>query len=258
MKELFLEKLPLSLAIITKNEEKNIERCLRSVPFAGDVVIVDSESTDRTLEIAQNLGARVFTEPWKGFGPQKRLAAQKCRYDWVLSLDADEALSENLAQEIQQRFVDLDPRKGYLLPRKSFHLGRWIGYGGWYPDYQLRLFHRQNAQWNLAPIHEKVEAQEKDYFKNEIRHWVFRDLAHQVETNNRYSTLQAQDLFQQGKKFSFFKLLTKPVSKFIETYFWKRGFLDGQAGLIISVSAAYSVFLKWSKLWELQKLKRSV
>ena len=252
-----MEKLPISLAIITKNEEKNIERCLRSVPFASDIVLVDSESTDRTLEVAQKLGARVFTEPWKGFGPQKRMAVEKAKHDWILSLDADEALSEALVEEIRQRFSSLDPQKGYLLPRQSFHLGQWISYGGWYPDYQLRLFHRRYSQWNQAPIHEKVEASQKDYFQNEIRHWVFRDLAHQVETNNRYSSLQAQELFEKGKKFIFFKMMTKPFSKFVETYLWKRGFLDGMAGLMISVSAAYSVFLKWAKLWELKRGSKS-
>lgn len=240
------------MTIITKNEEKNLERCLRSVPFAGEVVVIDSGSQDKTVELAQKLGAAVFIEPWLGFGPQKKLAVAKAKYDWILSLDGDEALSSELANEILTNFKNLNEKKGYLLPRRSFYLGRWINFGGWYPDRQLRIFNRKYSNWNDEKIHEKVIASDTECFKNDIHHWVFRDISHQVETNNRYSSLQAESLSRNHKRFSLFKLITKPVSKFIETYFFKRGFLDGMSGFIISVSAAYSVFLKWAKLWEIE------
>lgn len=250
-------KLEVSLVIITKNEELNIERCIRSVPFASDVVVVDSYSQDKTKEIALNLGSRVIEEEWKGFGPQKHRAVNYAKYDWVLCLDADEALSEQLVCEIQQCWNSLDPHVGYKFPRKSFYLGRWILHGGWFPDYQLRLFNRKFNQWNSLNIHEQVQANKIIFFKHPILHWVFRDISHQVITNDRYSGLQASSLYATGRKISFLnlllKMLIKPWSKFIECYFLKLGFLDGMPGFIIAVSAGYSVFLRWAKIWEKQK-----
>lgn len=251
-----MQKLPLSLTVITKNEERNIERCLRSVPFASEVIVVDSDSTDRTVAVAQKLGAKVFVEAWRGFGAQKQFAVEKASYDWILSLDADEALSPELAEEIVSRFQSLDEKAGYLLPRRSFHLGRWIDHGGWYPDRQLRLFNRKYSHWDNAQIHEKVVTEKVEKLISPILHWVFKNLSHQVVTNDRYSGLQAEALQKKGKKFSFYYLLVKPPSKFFETYILKRGFVDGLPGFIISVSAAYSVFLKWAKLWELESQKQ--
>ncbi|MEK6772769.1 MAG: glycosyltransferase family 2 protein [Bdellovibrionota bacterium] len=252
-----MQKLPISLTVITKNEEKNIERCLRSAPFVSEIILIDGESSDKTLELAQKLGANVFVENWQGFGPQKQIAVGKAKYDWILSLDADEALSPELSAEICARFSSLDEKTGYQIPRRSYHLGKWINFGGWFPDRQLRLFNKKFSNWDDAKIHEKVIAQNTETFQSTLLHWVFEDLSHQVQTNNRYSSLQAEALFAQGKKFSFFKLLVKPISKFIESYFLKRGFLDGMPGLIISVSASYSVFLKWAKLWELENKNKS-
>ncbi len=249
-------KLPISLVIITLNEEAHIERCIRSAPFVDDIVVVDSFSTDRTVEIAKGCGARVFQEKWKGYGPQKALATDQARHSWILSLDADEALSPELAAEIMQRFVDLDAEAGYLFPRKSFHLGRWIEHGGWYPDYQLRLFNKDKSQWNSAALHEKVEVKRKLKMRRDLLHWVFDDLSDQVVTNDKYSTLGARQLADSGKSFSYLKLIFKPWSKFVETYFFKRGFMDGLPGFIISVGAAYSVFLKFAKLWEMQRAQK--
>lgn len=246
-----MSKTALSLVVITFNEEKNIERCLKSVPFASDIVVVDSGSQDRTVEIARSLGARVLVEKFRGFGAQKNFGAAQARHDWILSLDADEALSPELAREIEA-FLDNNDETidGFLLPRISFHMGRWIKHGGWYPDRKLRLYHRQRAQWNLSPVHEAIEAQRVARMHGCIRHWVFRDLFHQVETNNKYSSLGTDVLEQKSETFSLFKLLTKPLTKFVECYILKRGFLDGMPGFIIAVGAAYSVFLKWAKLWE--------
>lgn len=247
-------QLPLSLVVITKNEEKNLSRCLKSVEGLSDIVVVDSDSTDRTCEFAQKMGARVLKKDWMGFGKQKRYAVEQAKNDWVLCLDADEALSDSLKSEIQNIFSQLDPGTGYLLPRKSFHLGRWIGHGGWYPDYQLRLFNRKHLQWNEEPIHEKVVATKTAALKNPILHYLFEDLRDQIETNNRYSSLLAEKDFKNGKKFSFLKLLIKPKVKFLECYVLKLGFLDGLPGFIIAVGAAYSIFLRWAKLWELESV----
>lgn len=252
-----MTKLPISVVIITLNEEAHIERCIRSVPFVDDIVVVDSFSTDRTVEIAEKCGARVFQEKWRGFGPQKAFATEQAKHAWVISLDADEALSPELAAEIMEGFVDLDPEAGYLFPRKSYHLGRWIEYGGWYPDYQLRLYNKTKSQWNSASLHEKVEVKKTLKMKRDLLHWVFDDLSDQVVTNDRYSSLGAKQLAASGQRFSYLKLIFKPFGKFVETYFFKYGFLDGLPGFIISVGAAYSLFLKFAKLWELERVKKT-
>ncbi|HPI40837.1 MAG TPA: glycosyltransferase family 2 protein [Pseudobdellovibrionaceae bacterium] len=251
------EKLPLSLVVITFNEEKNIERCLKSVPFASEWIVLDSFSTDRTKDLSLALGARFFQEPWKGYGAQKQSATLKASYDWVLSLDADEELSPELAQELLKNFDQLQADVGYRMPRRSFYLGRWIDHGGWFPDYQLRLFHRKHASWTLSSIHEQVKSHRTQKLVSPILHYVFRNLEHQVQTNNNYSSLQAQDLFTQRKNFSLFKLITKPGVKFLELYFFKSGFLDGLPGFIIAVGGAYSVFLKHAKLWEIENDKKN-
>jgi hypothetical protein len=178
---------------------------------------------------------------------------KQAKNDWILSLDADEVISDELKNEIQQRFSALDAKTGYLIPRKSWHLGRWILHGGWYPDYQLRLFNRQHSQWNQALIHEKVIATQTAKFSQPILHYLFEDLADQVETNNRYSGLLAAEHFKKSQKFSYLKIIHKSVFKFFECYFIKKGFLDGFPGFVIAVGAAYSVFIRWAKLWELEQ-----
>jgi glycosyltransferase involved in cell wall biosynthesis len=250
-------KLPISLVVVTLNEEANIERCLNSVPFASDIVIVDSFSTDRTVEIAQKMGATVHQEKWRGYGPQKALAVGKAKNDWILSLDADEALSPELQAEILAKFQTLKPEVGYELPRKSYHLGRWINYGGWYPDAQLRLFNRQHSNWSSDSLHEKVQVKSKERLDHNMLHWVFESLSDQVITNDKYSGLGAENLAKSGTKFSMLKLIFKPWTKFIENYIIKRGFLDGLPGFIIAVSSAYSIFLRHAKLWEIEMKKRT-
>jgi glycosyltransferase involved in cell wall biosynthesis len=251
-------RTPISLAIICLNEAANIERCIRSVPFAEEVVVVDSGSTDATVEIAKNCGARVHVESWRGFRDQKQFAADNCRHDWVLSLDADEALSPEVSREIERLLIsrNFEQVDGYEMPRLTWNLGRWIRHGGWYPDHQLRLFNRHKARWEGGKhVHERVKAERVIRLKNPIHHWPFPDHSEQVATNNRYSSLGAEELHRKGKSFSLFRLVTKPISKFLETYIAKRGFLDGLPGFIISVGAAYSIFLKYAKLWEIERLK---
>lgn len=250
-------KLPISLVVVTLNEEANIERCLQSAPFVSDVVIVDSFSTDRTVELAQKLGAVVHQEKWCGYGPQKALAVTKAKNDWILSLDADEALSSGLQAEIMAKFASLKPEVGYEFPRRSFHLGRWINYGGWYPDAQLRLFHRQHSRWSGDVLHEKVQVKSKERFQSDLLHWVFESLSDQVVTNDKYSSLGAEKLAKSGKSFSLLKLIIKPWTKFMECYFLKRGCIDGLPGFIIAVSAGYSIFLRHAKLWEIEMKKRT-
>lgn len=245
---------PISLVIITLNEEANIERCIRSVPFAKDIVVLDSGSQDRTVEIAKRLGARVRIEAFRGYQKQKIRATAMALHDWVLSLDADEALSPESQEELKELLSRPLEYDAYEFPRLSYHLGRWIRHGGWYPDRQIRLFHRARAEWSEGHVHERLVAKKTYTLKHPILHWVFKDLSDQVQTNNEYSTLGAKDLLAKGQQFSLWRLVTKPYVKFIETYFFKRGFMDGVAGFVIAVSAAYSVFLKYAKLWEMTRL----
>lgn len=248
-----MKRTPISVVIIAKNEESNIERAVTSAQWAEEILVVDTDSTDSTRAIAEKCGARVEKHAWLGFGPQKALAARMAKFDWILSIDADEEIRPELAHEIQTRFASLDPESAYKIPRKSWYMGRWILHGGWYPDFQTRLFHRKHSMWNDAKIHEAVQAKSVKELQGELAHYVFKDITHQVATNNRYSTLLAEKDFAAGKRFSFLKLFIKPPVKFLECYLIKRGFMDGIAGFAIAISAAYSVFLRWMKIWELQK-----
>lgn len=246
----------VSLCIITLNEEQNIARCIKSVPWADEVIVLDSGSTDQTQQIAKSLGAKCYQEEWKGFTIMKNRCAELAQFEWILSLDADEALSQELCDEILSTMKNKDFVGNYeaiRFPRISHHLGRWIKHGGWYPDYQTRLYNKSKVQWVGGVLHEHISAKKIKTAKNNLMHWVFKDLDHQISTNNRYSTLGAQALIHKGKKFSYLKLLIKPWSKFVETYIFKLGFLDGFAGFVISVGAAYSMFLKFSKLYYMEK-----
>ncbi len=241
--------------MISLNEQSNIMRAVQSViGWADEVLVYDSGSTDQTCEIALKMGARVERGEWKGFGPTKSLATALARNAWVLSIDCDEEVSPALADELKAKWAELDSSVAYRLPRLSYYLKRWIHYGGWYPDYQVRLFNRETAGWDQSPIHEKVQGPSYKELVSHLNHYVFKNIEQQVQTNNRYSTLQAIHMHNAGKRFSIFHFLTKPTVKFIECYFLKLGFLDGWAGYFIARSAAYSVLLKWSKLYELERL----
>ncbi len=246
-----IKQLSISVVIITLNEEANIARAIASVSWASEVLVYDSGSKDQTVAIAQKMGAKVVQGEWLGFGPTKNKATQLALHDWILSIDADEVVSNELQAEIQRKFLELKPNVAYQLPRLSNYLGHWIRFGGWYPDRQTRLFNRKFSQWNSAEIHEKVEATQLEILNHPLQHYVFKSIEHQVQTNNRYSSLLAQKMQQKNKSFSWFHFLTKPTVKFIECYFVKLGFLDGWVGYLIARNAAYSVFLKWSKLKEL-------
>lgn len=243
----------LSVVIVTLNEELNIARALKSVKWASEVIIYDSGSKDKTVEIAQKMGAKVIQGPWLGFGPTKRKVTEAARHDWVLSIDADEEVPLQLVEEIRQKWSLLNPEIAYQIPRLSQYLGKWIYHGGWYPDRQTRLFNRKHSNWDSAEIHEKVQAAKLECLNEHFHHYVFKDIEHQVQTNNRYSTLQALEMHRKNKSFSWFHFFTKPYVKFIECYFLKLGFLDGWVGYVIARNAAYSVFMKWCKLRELSR-----
>jgi glycosyltransferase involved in cell wall biosynthesis len=251
--------IKISAAIITFNEEKNIKRCIDSLDFCDEIVVVDSLSDDNTCKIARELGAKVIDQKFLGHIAQKQLAVDNCANEWILSLDADEEVSVELRDEILELIKKPLVFDAYEMPRVSFHLGCWIRHGGWYPDKKIRLFNKNKAHWGGYNPHDKVIVNGSiGKLKGDLKHYVFKDLRHNIDTNNSYSSIMALDLDKEGKSFSYIKLFLKPIGKFLEVYVYKRGFLDGMPGFIIAVGAAYSMFLKFAKLWEIQnKRKRS-
>lgn len=246
--------IKISATVITFNEEKNIDDCLKSLAWADEIVVVDSLSTDRTCEIARQHGAKIIDQKFLGHVKQKQLAVDHCTHDWIISLDADERVSDELRDSVFRLFENTDEDQllnGYTVARRSFHLGRWIMHGGWYPDRKARLFNRTKGKWGGVDPHDGIEVEgEEGHLKGALDHYVFDDLEHNIKTNNFYSSISARIFFEEGKKPSMTKLFFKPVGKFIETYLIKRGFLDGLPGFIIAVGASYSIFLKYAKLWE--------
>ncbi len=244
----------LTVTVITLNEERNLARALQSVQFAGEILVVDSGSTDRTREIAREHGARVLENPWPGYGQQKNFAQDHATHDWVLNIDADEEVPPALRDELLDALARPDapdsPR-GFLLPRKTWYLGRWILHGGWYPNHLVRLANRRFARWTEPPVHEewKVNGAVRT-LTHPLHHYTFRGIADQVRTNLRYSRLGYEQLLRKGRQASVGKMLWKPWGKFLETYFLKRGFMDGVPGLIISINAAHSLFLKYAYFFE--------
>lgn len=245
---------PVSAVIIARDEAANIARALRSVAWAEERLVVDSGSTDGTREIAASLGARVIQHPWQGYGRQKNYAFSQASHDWVLSLDADECVPADLAREIQERLAAAPATvRAYRLPRKTFYLGRWIQFGGWYPNRLIRLVDRRHARWTEPEVHEElfVQAGEMQDLQGALHHYSFPTLRSQVLTNLKFAELGGRQLLKRdGRPPSVARLLLKPWGKFLECYFLKQGFRDGLPGLIIAINAAYSLFLKHAFPWE--------
>jgi len=244
----------ISVAIITKDEEANIRECLESVKWVDEIVVVDNESTDQTRQICQSYQAQVFREQWQGFSRQKNSAIEKTRNEWVLSLDADERVTPELRREIEQ-VLERDPAvDGYYIPRKNFFLGRWIRYGGWYPDFNLRLFRKRLGRFRQREVHERVEIQgQVGYLKHPLLHITYRSLGEYFERMNRYSTLAAQEMFREGRSFRFRDAFFRPPFTFLQMYLLRAGFLEGYFGFLLAGLYSFYTFAKYSKLKELQK-----
>lgn len=249
-----LARLPISVTVITLNEVHSLETCLRSVSWAAEWIVVDSGSTDGTAELAQRLGAKVVYQEWLGYGAQKNVAHQMAGQEWVLNLDADEQVSPQLAVELQEFFQTEQSMRqfaGAEMPRKTLYLGKWIRHGGWYPGYQRRLSRKNKSCWTEPSVHERLEVSGRVHrFQNPLIHDGFASIEDQVQKNLRYSREGSKDLVKSGKSASLLMLVIKTIGKFLESYIWKAGFLDGIAGLIISVNAAHSIFLKYAYLFE--------
>jgi glycosyltransferase involved in cell wall biosynthesis len=240
--------MKISAAIITFNEERNIARAIESLRCCDEIVVVDSGSTDRTVELAAKLGARVVETQWRGYAGQKNYASERCSNDWVLSLDADEALSEALEGEIWQIKKNGPRFDAFTMPRMAQYLGRWILHSGWYPDRKVRLFDRRKARWVGDYVHESVGVDGSvGHLKSNILHFTCSSLSEHLKTMDRYTTLAAEQLVEQRKKIGFQELVMNPPWTFFKTYFLKAGFLDGLEGLAIAYMAALYNFLKYVK-----------
>jgi glycosyltransferase involved in cell wall biosynthesis len=240
--------MKISATIITCNEERRIARTIESLRCCDEIVVVDSGSTDRTVEIAQQLGARVIDSPWPGYAKQKNLAAAQAANDWILSLDADEALSEALEAEIWQLRKKGPEFDAYTMPRLAQYLGRWILHSGWHPDRKVRLYDRNKATWVGEFVHESVEAHGTvGHLKSSILHYTFDSISEHVRTLDGYTTLAAQEIVSRKQRVSWPNLLFEPAWTFLRTYVLQRGFLDGPEGLMIACMAAMYTFLKYAK-----------
>ncbi|HEX4347788.1 MAG TPA: glycosyltransferase family 2 protein [Vicinamibacterales bacterium] len=250
--------MKLSVTVITRNESAHIAAALESVAWADEIIVVDSESTDETVTIATRYTKRVVVRPWPGYIEQKNYAATLASNDWILSLDADERITPELATEIQAVLAG-HAAQAYRIPRVAWHLGRWIRTTDWYPDLQLRLYDRRRARWTGTYVHEGVTVDgETGSLGRELQHYPFRDVADHLETINRYTTLAAKQMYESGRRASVIDLLFQGPLAFLRNYIAKSGASDGAVGLVISVMNAYYVFLKFAKLWELEKDAGSV
>lgn len=248
----------LTVTVITRNEAANLAAALDSVRWADEIIVVDSGSTDDTVAIARGYTDRVIVRPWPGYADQKNFAADEASHDWVLSLDADERVSPALAEEVRRVMAGTPDAAGYRIPRVTFHLGRWIRSTDWYPDYQLRLYDRRRGRWAGRHVHESVRADGPvRRLKGEIQHYAYRDIAHHFQTMDRYTTLAARQMFEDGRRATWIDILVTPRLTFFRNYVLRGGFRDGMAGLIVSAMNAYYVGLKFAKLWELCSLSTS-
>ena len=258
-----LHRMKISATIIACNEAANIGDACKSLDWADEIVVVDSGSTDQTRQIAEACGARVFTRDWPGFAAQKQFAVDQTANDWIFSLDADERVSDELKASITKlrHEPEASLADGYRIPRRSFYQGRWIKGGGWYPDWQLRLFRKSRGRWEPRQIHESVKLNSGarvERLSGDILHYSVRDSAHHHRMiGERYAPLAAQQMFEEGRQTSVLKIATAAPAAFVGSYFLKGGFRDGLAGVTIASFAAHHAFLKHVMLWEKQKAKGS-
>jgi glycosyltransferase involved in cell wall biosynthesis len=250
---------PLSVCIITRDEERNVAACLESVAFADEILVVDSESTDRTREIAAAHGARVIVQPFLGHVQQKQFAVDRASHDLVLCLDADERVDAVLARAIEDaRSAAGDGAiAGYAVNRHTHHLGGFVDHGGWFPEWRVRLFDRRRGRWTGTDPHDRVEVDGAvRKLPGELLHYAYRDLSHHVAKIDSYTTIMAARRDERGERASLAKLVLRPPARFVRMYLLRGGFRDGTRGFVIAAMGAFYVFLKYAKLWERQRALR--
>jgi glycosyltransferase involved in cell wall biosynthesis len=248
----------VSVTIIALNEAEHIGAAIDSAAWADEILLVDSGSSDATLDIARGKGATILCRPWSGYVDQKNFAAERAAHDWIFSLDADERIPPSLAEEIRNVVATKPALRGYRVPRVTYHLGRWIRTTDFYPDYQTRLYDRRSARWRGKYVHESVAVEGPvGRLRHELEHYSFRDLRDQLDRINHYTTLAARQMHETGRQATPFDLVVHPPAAFLRNYLLRRGVLDGTAGFTISAMNAFSVYLKFAKLWELQQKDQS-
>jgi glycosyltransferase involved in cell wall biosynthesis len=246
--------LKLSVTVITKNEAADIGDALASVAWADEIVVVDSHSSDDTVAIARRYTDRVIARDWPGYGNQKNYAASIASHDWILSLDADERVTPALADEIRRVLAGAPTESGFRIPRVTWHLGRWIRTTDWYPDPQLRFYDRRSAEWTSRRVHESVKARGAvGRLNGELQHYAYRDISDHLETIDRYTTYAACQMFEEGRRAGLMEIAAHPPLAFLRNYIARGGIRDGAVGFVVSAMNAYYVFLKFAKLWELQR-----
>jgi glycosyltransferase involved in cell wall biosynthesis len=240
-----------SVIVITKNESRNIDDCLRSVPFSDDIIVVDAESTDDTAAKARQWTERIYIRPWTGFAAAKQFALAQTKHNWVLWLDADERVMPELATEIQQTIQSGPAHAAFTVARRAYFLGRWIQHSGWYPGRVARLFDKRRARFNDAAVHEGLEIDGPvGELKHDLLHFTDPNIYHYFTKFNRYTTLATEGLVKKGKYFHLTDVIIRPWWQFMKMYFIRLGFLDGVQGLLLALFSSAYVFTKYAKLWE--------
>ena len=243
----------ISACVMTRNNEDLVEDCLKNIKWADEIIVVDSFSADKTVEISRKYTDRVYQRKWPGFKDQSNYTMGLARYEWILFMDVDERLTPELYDEIMAHLNDnSNSWDGFYFPRRTYYLGRWINHGDWYPAYDLRLYKKDKGQWVKEP-HATIELDGKaKYLKNDMLHYTYRNLSHQLDTIDNYTNMSAVEMEKKGTGYILLQLLYRPFFRFVRGYFFKRGFLDGVPGLVAAITTSFYVFMKYAKLWELR------
>jgi len=243
--------LPVSVVLVTKNEEKNIREALQSIGDVSEIIVVDDFSTDKTVEISREFTKKVFQIEWKGYAAQKQKAIDLAEGPWVFLLDADERFTKPLFEEVKRIVAQQGEYEGFFVPRKNFFLGKWIRHGGWWPDYTLRLFRKEIAHVEARKVHEKVVVSGKaGFLENPLEHFTYRTISDYLKKMEIYSTLAAEELKNKGTKSGIMTMCIHAAFTFVKMYLFRLGFLDGIHGFVLAVLYSYYTFLKYLKLWE--------
>lgn len=243
-----------TVTVIALNEERNIRECLQSVAWADEIVLVDSGSTDRTVELARAFTDRVFSNPWPGWKAQKNHAISKASYDWIFSIDSDERVSPELRDRILKELIQ-PAHAGYSFPRRNYFLGKWMAHGGWHPDSVLRLFRKDCGAFGGYDPHDRVflSSGTEGYIPEPIIHYTYTSFKQYIGKQFPYADAAARESLNAGRRASAAHVLLKPLWKFLEVYLWKRGFLDGAHGVVSALGSSYAAYLKQARMWEMER-----
>ncbi len=241
----------LSVVVVTRDEEERLRSCLESVAWAEELIVVDAESSDKTVQIAREFTNRVYVRPWPGFASQKNFGLEQASGDWILSVDADEEVPRDLREEIEAVLTGDEACVGYRIPRRNLFWGRWVRHGGLYPDWQLRLFRRGCGRFVERAVHESVEVSgEVGRLGAALVHRSYRDVSDFLARADRYSTLAAHEWVSRGRPARLADLVLRPAGRFLSMYVVHAGFLDGWRGFLLAALYAYYVFIRSAKVWE--------